>query len=60
MKVTFLEGKDWEAEMGSKEGTFGEQYELAMGYKMCSRNGWIGPYLRQMMLVGILMDVHKE
>ena len=31
MKVTFLEGKDWEAEMGSKEGTFGEQYELAMG-----------------------------
>lgn len=34
MKVTFLEGKDWEAEMGSKEGTFGEQYELAMGYKI--------------------------
>ena len=40
MKVTFLEGKDWEAEMGSKEGTFGEQYELAMGYKMCSRK-WL-------------------
>ena len=37
MKVTFLENKNWEAEMGSKDGTFGEQYELAAGYKMCSR-----------------------
>ena len=37
MKDTFLEGKDWEAEMGSKEGTFCEQYELAMGFKMSSR-----------------------
>lgn len=39
-KVTFLEGKDWEAEMGSKEATFGDQYEKAKGYKMCSRK-WL-------------------
>lgn len=39
-KVTFLEGKDWEAEMGSKEATLGDQYEKAKGYKMCSRK-WL-------------------
>lgn len=39
-KVTFLEGKDWEAEMGSREATFGDQYEKAKGYKMCSRK-WL-------------------
>lgn len=39
-KVAFLEGKDWEAEMGSKEATFGDQYEKAKGYKMCSRK-WL-------------------
>lgn len=40
LKVTFLQGKDWEAEMGSKEATFGDQYEKAKGYKMCSRK-WL-------------------
>jgi hypothetical protein len=40
VKVTFLEGKDWETEMGSVEGTFGDHYELASGYKMCSRK-WL-------------------
>lgn len=39
-KVTFLEGKDWIAEMGSAEATFGDQYEQAKGYKMCSRK-WL-------------------
>lgn len=40
LKVNFLEGKDWEAEMGSAEATFGDQYEKAKGYKMCSRK-WL-------------------
>lgn len=40
MKVTFLQGKDWETEMGSKDATFGDQYEKAKGYKMCSRK-WL-------------------
>lgn len=40
MKVTFLQGKDWVAEMGSDEATFGDHYELAKGYKMCSRK-WL-------------------
>ncbi len=39
-QVTFLEGKDWIAEMGSAEATFGDQYEKAKGYKMCSRK-WL-------------------
>lgn len=39
-RVTFLEGKDWIAEMGSEEATFGDHYEQAKGYKMCSRK-WL-------------------
>ncbi|MCC8171455.1 MAG: RagB/SusD family nutrient uptake outer membrane protein [Parabacteroides sp.] len=39
-KVTFLEGKDWKTQMESEEGTFGDQYEKAKGYKMCSRK-WL-------------------
>ena len=50
-----------EDEMGSKEGTFGEQYELAMGYKMCSRK-WLDWTLPPTDDAGghFLMDVHKE
>lgn len=39
-KVTFLEDKDWISEFGSQTATFGDHYEKAKGYKMCSRK-WL-------------------